>query len=987
MTSSSGSTTGGVTAVLAPPNSQWRSATEHDVYADNRDEDIFGWVQPDEWDTVAGISKNNFLRGNCVECVSDQDTNALPLSLHSCGGPSCGYGGQCCEYSRRATRTQDLSEFAPASLLRRSDKPAGKSKIDDLAKVEKRSSLGVSLVDIIHGRSCRPISLLDLRAFLHFQRQTSKRLPSYYPASDMQTSAIDAFDLNIDLPTTLPNSIKETQTPRRFHYDEVDALDFLVAYERYVTKFREQPRANRLKSPDPVTCKAAVRAYVRRQSKSRVSCDLTAMDVLLSDNAADDDSDIPEEVSRKVLAQLKPTDLGLRPETQPIRPEFDRLVHRYLCSQRLGVLPSNRKRGKKRDPGSPSDAARGNDTPNHFGTSKDDNVPRLRWMVDMGLISESDLQLSLAECNFSTHPDVLAPVAEAVYAYMAQHVLPFFFISVARNLSPNTKRGRLLVGVVCTLIALAFSILLIIEPSPLASRANHGTGKIVRWWRLVTAPVWGAGLGYILAYFTGLCVWLTLRGNREPDKEEEREREQIRSRISGDDVVGFDLAELQAEVDQTDINVEQETNRWMAPEIADILTGITGHKKDKHTRQISSSDIRVIRDLEEGRGRLRSEVNDAHLSTKVSFDHPLAAEKQADTTNVVGLAAPLSIEKDSALTTPAAIILHTPRRPSVMLGAGETAGRPSAAFSAVDLNAISSARPSLDRAGNSLNDLGQADAIAGSGNSPQAPALMRQKRVRLLNISIGITTTSGNERAEEHVEAPVLTRDALLFDPELAARVTSPTFATSPFDGSAIPGGGSPHDSPPLATRRKSLAQAFLPLKSSHRMQTQMQELERQSPVRDRSGEPDMEKEDLTLPKLPEVSATVPRSHVDHRQIAPWSAPSGNGFEAPSSARPLLFSLPASRRSRLSASTSTTAVAPSPSFATSGVKRAYDETPSISFRERLWTVIQRGTGFAVGTERVLDARVRRAQQMKALRIMALNTLATTVVVVIVVAIP
>ncbi len=70
-----------------------------------------------------------------------------------------------------------------------------------------------------------------------------------------------------------------------------------------------------------------------------------------------------------------------------------------------------------------------------------------------------------------------------------------------------------------------------------------------------------------------------------------------------------------------------------------------------------------------------------------------------------------------------------------------------------------------------------------------------------------------------------------------------------------------------------------------------------------------------------------------------------------------------------------------------GAKRTYEESPSLALRERLWIAVQRGTGFAVGTERVLDARVRRAQQMKALRIMALNTLATVVVMVIVVAVP
>ncbi|SPO22214.1 uncharacterized protein UTRI_02222_B [Ustilago trichophora] len=968
-----------------PPAAQWRSATEHDVYADNRDEDIFGWIQPDEWDTVAGPNKDNFLRGDCVECVADQDKSTVPSTLQSCGGPSCGYGAQCCEYSRRATHTKGPSELAPALLLQRSNKATAKSRIDDLAKVEQKTSLGVSLIDIIHGRSCRPISLLDLRTFLHFQRQPHKRLPSYYPASDMQSSAIDDFDLNLDLSTSPPSPhlIKEKQVAQRLHYDEVDALDFLVAYERYLTKFRDQSRADRLKSPDPATCKAAVRAYVRRQCRTRVSSDLTAMDVLLQGgDVANEEVEIPEEVEREVLARLKPTDLGLKPETQPLRVEFDRMVHRYLCSQRVCILPSSRKNRRKRDSGSSSDtAAGGAETPAlQLGSSNNDKMPRLRWMVDVGLISESDLQLSLAECDFSTHPDVLAPIAEAVYAYMSQHVVPFFFISVARNLSPNTKRGRLLVGVVCTIIALVFSILLIVTPSPLAPRANHGTGEIVRWWRLLTAPIWCAGLGYILAYFSGLCVWLTLRGNREPDEEEEREREEIRSRISGEDVVGFDLAELQAAVDERDLDAEQDTNRWMAPEIADILTGITGQKKDKHKRQRSSSDIRGLRHLEEGRQRSKSEVTEAALSAKVSFEQSFAPSNV-----ILGLASPLSIERDSALTMPAAVIMHTLRRPSAMIGATEAVGRPSAAFSVLDL-AANSVRPSLDRAGNSLNDLRQADAVVGSGNSPSAPALMRQKRVPLFNFSIGIVTASGNDLAEERVDAPVLTRDALLFDPELAARIGSPTFATAPLEGAAGPvAGASTHSSPPPVTRRKSLAHALLPLKSSNRMQAQLQGMELSSPTRERSDDADMEKEDLALPTLPEPTV-LPKSPLNPRDIAPWSAPSAVSVDLASSARPLLFSLPASRKSRLSATTSTTAVGPI-AAAPSAPKRAYDESQSTSFKERLWTAIQRGTGFAVGTERVLDERVRRAQQMKALRIMALNTLATVVVVVIVVAIP
>ncbi|KAJ9477894.1 Inorganic pyrophosphatase-like protein [Pseudozyma hubeiensis] len=996
MAASSPAPPSGVATNAVQPDSRWRSATEHDVYADNRDEDIFGWIQPDEWDTIAGPNKSNFMRGECVECAPEQDQCALvPSPLQSCGGPSCGYGAQCCEYSRRATHTSGPSIRTPALMLGGHAKASLSSRIEDLAKTEQRSSLGVSLIDIIHGRSCRPISLLDLRTFLHFQRQPQKRLPSYYPASDMQSSALDDFDLNLDMPTSptasspsSPQFVKEKpakQAAQRLHYDEVDALDFLVAYERYLTKFRDQARADRLKSPDPATCKAAVRAYVRRAAKPRASSDLTAADVLLQGpHDADDLSDIPEEVSREVLARLRPADLGLKPESQPLRVEFDRLVHRYLCSRRDCILPSTRRPLKKRASNSSSDTTHnGGDSPLHqkLGSSKNDKMPRLRWMVDVGLISEGQLQLALAECDFSTHPDVLAPVAEAVYAYMSQHVVPFFFISVSRNLSSNTKRGRLLIGVVCTVIALTFSILLIVTPSPLAPRAHHGTGEISRWWRLLTAPLWCAGLGYILAYFTGLCVWLTLRGNREPDKEEEREREEIRSRISGEDVVGFDLAELQAAADERDRDAELEANPWMAPEIANILTGIAGSKKDKHGRQRSTSDVRggrSTRALEEGRARSRSEIAaDLPISAKASFDQSFA-----DTSNAIALQ-PYT-EKDAALTTPAAIILHTPRKQAGLPGTPESAGRTAVLLSAADLSAADSARPSMDRARPSFNDLRQTDAVSSAnGGTIPAPAQMRQKRVPLLNFSIGITSKPGHELTDDRVDTPVLTRDALLFDPELAARVTSPGL----HDASAArsTSGGSAHGSPPAIDRRKSLAHALLPPKSSSRMQAHLDDAEMAPHAGERFGVSDGEKDGITLPKIPEPIA-IPPAELDGRDIAPWSARSAVSSNAPTSSRALLFSLPSTRRSRLSAATGTTVVSPLPNTP-SAPKRAYDESPNASFKERVWKAIQRGTGFAVGTEKVLDARVRRAQQMKALRIMALNTIATVVAVVIVVAIP
>lgn len=978
------------------PN-RWRSATEHDAHADNRDENIFGWIQPDEWDTVAGPNKNNFLRADCVECVTSSETSpsSVPSPLRSCGRPSCGYGAPCCEYSRRATHTKGLDELAPPFILRRSTKSTGPFKLPDLVNIESKSSLGVNLIDIIHGRSCRPISLLDLRTFLHLQRQPQKRLPSYFPASDMQSTAIDNSNLNLSLPFTLPPSSQLTEkkeAAQRIHYDEVDALDFLVAYERYLTHFRDQPRPERLMSPDPATCKAAVRAYVRLHCKPRNSCDLTAIDVLLQggDNA-DGDDEIPEDISREVLARLKPADLGLRPETQPLRVEFDRLVQHYLSSRWVFALPSIRKSSQKSDSVSSSDTAF-----KQSASNTNEQMPRLRWMVDIGLISETELHLSLAECGFSTHPEVLAPVAEAVYAYMSQHVVPYFFISVARNLSPHTKRSRLMVGFVCTSIALVFSVLLIVSPSPLAPHANHGTGKILRWWRLLTAPAWCAGLGYILAYFTGLCVWLTIRGNREPDEEEEREREEIRSRISGEDVVGFDLAELQAAVDERDIDTEQDTNRWMAPEIARILTGIAGQSRRKSKKQRRNTNVTRLRKLEEGKHRSHSELTDRAFSRKTSSERSPTSEKLAKVSNAghspSTLAGTLSdAEHDAALTMPAAVIMHTPRRPSVTIGALDASGRPTTAHSALDTNISNSVRPSLDHVCNSLHYSKHTDVVSTSGHNSNAPALMRQKRVPLLKFSIGIVTAAEDGIAEEHIDRPVLTRDALLFDPELAARAVPPALATSPIGGTESSDTGSPHNSPSTGSRRKSLVQALLPVKPNGRRRAQTHEVEIQTPTRGISGEADAGQSDATPPLAAELAAlsslpVVAKSTLDAREDAPWLASTVVRKDLPASVPPGVNSPPTSGRYRLSANTSTTVVGPPPA-PPSGPHRAYETLTAATFRKRLWTALQRGTGFAVGTERVLDARVRRAQQMKALRIMALNTLATIVVVAVVVAIP
>ena len=268
---------------------------------------------------------------------------------------------------------------------------------------------------------------------------------------------------------------------------------------------------------------------------------------------------------------------------------------------------------------------------------------------------------------------------------------------------------------------------------------------------------------------------------------------------------------------------------------------------------------------------------------------------------------------------------------------------------------------------------------------------MRQKRVPLLNFSIGIVTAAEDGIAEEHIDRPVLTRDALLFDPELAARAVPPALAASPIGGTASSDTGSPHNSPSIGSRRKSLVQALLPVKPNGRRRAQTHEVEIQTPTRGISGESDAGQSDATPPLAAELAAlsslpVVAKSTLDAREDAPWLASTVVRKDLPASVPIGVNSPPTSGRYRLSANTSTTIVGPPPA-APSGPQRAYETSTAATFRKRLWTALQRGTGFAVGTERVLDARVRRAQQMKALRIMALNTLATIVVVAVVVAIP
>ncbi|KAN0062701.1 hypothetical protein ACQY0O_004896 [Thecaphora frezii] len=552
-------------ATITPSSS---ASPLHDVYADNRSENVFGWVQPDEWETVAGPNKHLFVRAQqCAQCRSSPPSplpcrndavpkhplpfDAVAVDMHppgSCGAPSCGYGADCCAYSRNASATTTAASLPQLAHARKRPRPS--------------SDFGVTLTDILHRRSCRPISLADLRAFLLAQRVAHRRHPAYVPASDMARSRLLDLDLNLDLDTKRCATATSPPPLPPPCYDEVDALDFLVAYERYRAKWRQLTKAVRQKSPDAAAMVATEDA-------------------------------------------LRPHDaLRLDPETQPLRSELDHIVARYLGGRGAAVGPTKLRRAwiamtktQVRRPGSgssdavtlicpsssssksPSMDSSYDKTEAHLhaavaAAEGDRDLARLQWMLEVGLVSPDSVSLALHRASLSTHPDVLAPVAEQVHGYLSTHVAPYFLLSAARNLSRATSKGRLATGLACLMVAVTMTALLLVKPSPLAP--HRGREGVERAWRVMLTPMWAAAIGYVLAYWTGVCVWLTLRGHREPDEEEEEvgqeeaeeaEEADEEKRNQEDAQLGYECQEEEKDEEGRPRGLE----KYMAPELARIL--------------------------------------------------------------------------------------------------------------------------------------------------------------------------------------------------------------------------------------------------------------------------------------------------------------------------------------------------------------------------------------------------------------------------------
>lgn len=214
---------------------------------------------------------------------------------------------------------------------------------------------------------------------------------------------------------------------------------------------------------------------------------------------------------RNLTAQQKQVMAG--PATsanQGMRERFDRLVQRHV-----GPLPgSTISRSRSSSAATKSDKGKTITTGLQPISPRPRPTCRLQWMIDLGLLDETIVSLALSEAGLTTDPEVLLPVVNTIVTHIDTYVLPSFLESASRNLKKGTSNGRLYSGVTLTTLAILFSVLLCLDPSPLT-----GT-TISRWYRLLTFPLWAFGIGFIFAAYTGVCMWLSLRGNRDVTGEE-----------------------------------------------------------------------------------------------------------------------------------------------------------------------------------------------------------------------------------------------------------------------------------------------------------------------------------------------------------------------------------------------------------------------------------------------------------------------------------
>ncbi|KAK0546816.1 hypothetical protein OC845_004398 [Tilletia horrida] len=318
--------------------------------------------------------------------------------------------------------------------------------------------------------------------------------------------------------------------------DEVDALDFVAVFNRYNRRFYALSKAQRARSPNPASYALASEedgSTLRRATTTAAASPTSEQPRQLGEQGVKVEvlvrqtSTVPSasQGGFRPMSRLDSAatvtgrkEITLYPSSQPLREQFEDILRRFI-----GALQDDDGR-RESETGNTTLSVEEKDEA-HKSTSMSKSTsrtccpasPRLRWMVDIGLLCEQQISLALAEAEVTTHPQVLAPIADKVAAYLNAHIVPGFLSASTSNLSRTTQLGRLGVGLICLGLAILFTVLLAVNPSPFRPR---DASDVSRWWRLLTAPLWCAGVGYVLAAWTGVCVWLTIRGNHEPGQDE-----------------------------------------------------------------------------------------------------------------------------------------------------------------------------------------------------------------------------------------------------------------------------------------------------------------------------------------------------------------------------------------------------------------------------------------------------------------------------------
>ncbi|KAE8205438.1 hypothetical protein A4X06_0g544 [Tilletia controversa] len=823
------------------------------------------------------------------------------------------------------------------------------------------TSLGISAItiyDIVERRTCRPISLQDLRQHLLAQRTLHRADPNAVFGKKMQLPDLALLGGASDLPNdssfldwnrdgdpekTVANSVSSVAGPSRkapwssagkligkpdklarsnTTGDEVDALDFVAVFNRYNRMFQALSKAQKLRSPHPAVFATPAEGPAQQRAKGDLDGAVT-IEVAVRSTPHDflDRSD-------SHLTNLGTTDqhstlhtrkeITLFPAIQPLRQQFDEILQRFL-----GQVSDGSEIGSPTDAEKDEILGRGGDKDGRSKRPKSSSK-RLRWMIDIGLLSEEQIALALSEAEITTHPQVLAPLADKVADYLNDHVVPEFLSGSTSNLSKATQLGRLTIGLICTVLAIIFTIMLCVNPSPFRPQPTPQNPEpdVSRWWILFTAPLWCAGVGYVLAAWTGVCVWLTIRGNHEH---------------------GDAGGETLSEVDWVAMMEEEDANRagegallgrvlsstdpalpWkradrkslMAPELANLLR-----------RFIFLKPLPVAGPSTSGRGTLtlamgEAEMNGSPSVRKGASPPTLALQHSKD---------PL----DGRFSPTLSRVIST-------------SGGPSSATKLEPLNEAKSVtfERSFSSSGAAMSSIGQvASGLPGRGEN-DAGAIKTPVTPQMSYFPTSFTSPTSLSPADRHSNTST---------PAQALRPGSPNMGElwRTTSASAMSNSGMPV-LPAVSVKSKKfpgfpVAVGMVQTNSSSGVN---------APASSGSGG---------------FFHSSPSAQRSHSIIAPFASTSAMVLEPSSSRAPSFAQTDAGVAYAASLYNMTTCAPPQPA--------------PRRLLSAFWVSVRRWTGFAVNTKPVLDSRVRVAQQRAAMQSLAICSAATLVIMVMITALP